>query len=123
MSLLAQVSCVDGYDPEALRVDKAREAILACLKPIAATEKVPVREALGRVLAQDIVPAINVPGHDNSAMDGFAVRFEDLKNEETKLEQIGTALAGKPFNGTVSAGECVRIMTGAVMPAGTDTVV
>ena len=121
MSSLAQtVSCIDGYDPDALHVDKARAAILACITPISQTESVPVRDALGRVLAQEIVPAINVPSHDNSAMDGYAVRFADL---EKPLKEIGTALAGKPFNGKVGDGECVRIMTGAVMPAGTDTVV
>src|SRR6185295_15721254 len=67
-------------------------------------------------------PRINVPGHDNSAMDGYAVRFSDLK-DDTVLRQIGTAFAGKPFQGAVGAGECVRVMTGAVMPQGTDTVV
>jgi molybdopterin molybdotransferase len=123
MTTIAQaVSCLDGYDPDALRVDKAVEAIRACLVPVAGNERLPVREALGRVLAQEIVPTINVPGHDNSAMDGFAVRFSDLKNE-TQLKQIGTALAGKPFAQAVNAGECVRVMTGAVMPKGADTVV
>jgi molybdopterin molybdotransferase len=123
MTTIAQaVSCVDGYDPDALRVDKAVEAIRACLVPVAGSERLPVREALGRVLAQEIVPSINVPGHDNSAMDGFAVRFSDLRNE-TQLKQIGTALAGKPFAQAVNAGECVRVMTGAVMPRGADTVV
>ncbi|MGB3936851.1 MAG: gephyrin-like molybdotransferase Glp [Burkholderiales bacterium] len=123
MTAIAQaVSCVDGYDPDALRVDKAVAAIRACLVPISEIEKVPTRDALGRILAQAIVPSIDVPGHDNSAMDGFAVRFSDLRNE-TELKQIGTALAGKPFTGKVSAGECVRIMTGAVMPKGADTVV
>jgi len=121
MSIAQTVSCLDGYDPDALRVDKAREAILACLSPITETEKVPVREALGRVLAQDIVPQINVPSHDNSAMDGYAVRFSDL--EKQPLKEIGAALAGKPFQGRLGAGECVRIMTGAVMPPGADTVV
>ena len=114
------VSCLDGYDPDALHVDKAREAMRACITPIAGDEKVPVRAALGRVLAEEIVPAINVPSHDNSAMDGYAVRFADL---DQPLEEIGTALAGKPFSGSVGAGECVRIMTGAVIPAGADTVV
>jgi len=80
-----------------------------------------VREALGRILAQVIVPQINVPAHDNSAMDGYAVRFSDLGKEP--LKEIGTALAGKPFAGKLGAGDCVRIMTGAVMPAGADTVV
>jgi len=113
---------MDGYDPDALRVDKAGAAIRACLVPVAQTETVAIRDALGRVLAQEIVPGINVPGHDNSAMDGYAVRFSDLK-EKTTLRQIGTAFAGKPFQGTVGAGECVRVMTGAVMPRGADTVV
>jgi len=78
-----------------------------------------VREALGRVLAQDIVPAINVPAHDNSAMDGYALRL----SKEEMYEEIGTALAGKPFAGKLGPGQCVRVMTGAVMPQGADTVV
>jgi molybdopterin molybdotransferase len=123
MSSIAQtVSCLDDYDPNALRVDKACEAIRSCLRPVSETEIVKVREALGRVLAQDIVPAINVPAHDNSAMDGYAVRFSDLK-EETVLQEIGSALAGRPFHGAIAAGQCVRVMTGAVMPQGADSVV
>jgi molybdopterin molybdotransferase len=123
MSIVQTVSCLDGYDPDALRVDKACEAIRACLSPITESETVPVREALGRVLAQDIVPSIDVPAHDNSAMDGYAVRFADLQEKETPLKEIGAALAGRPFAGAVAPGQCVRIMTGAVMPGGTDTVV
>jgi molybdopterin molybdotransferase len=92
----------------------------ACIAPVPDTESVPVRSALGRVLAQEIVPTLDVPAHDNSAMDGYAVRFADLGQP---LREIGTALAGKPFAGALGAGECVRIMTGAVMPAGADTVV
>jgi molybdopterin molybdotransferase len=114
------VSGMEGYDPEALHVAKAREAMKACITPLSATEQIPIRRALGRVLAQDVVPDINVPAHDNSAMDGYAVRFSDL---DQPLQEIGTALAGKPFGRSVGAGECVRIMTGAVMPAGADTVV
>jgi len=72
-SLAQTVSCIDGYDPDALHVDKARAAILACITPVSQAESVPVRDALGRVLAQEIVPKINVPAHDNSAMDGYAV--------------------------------------------------
>jgi molybdopterin molybdotransferase len=120
MSLAKIVSCLDDYDPNALRVDRAREAIRACMPPPGKTEAVAIRKALGRVLAQDIVPKINVPAHDNSAMDGYAVRFSDL---DSPLLEIGTAFAGKPFEGKVGPGECVRVMTGAVMPAGTDTVV
>jgi molybdopterin molybdotransferase len=121
MSIAQTVSCLDGYDPDALRVDKARQAILACLRPISESEKIPTKEILGRILAEDIVPRINVPAHDNSAMDGYAVRFSDLQADF--LKEIGTALAGKPFHGKLGPGECVRIMTGAVMPPGADTVV
>jgi molybdopterin molybdotransferase len=120
MSIVQTVSCLDDYDPNALRVDKALEAIRACLVPITETESIEIRKALGRVLGEDIVPQINVPSHDNSAMDGYAARFADL---EAPLKEIGTAYAGRPFTGTVGKGECVRIMTGAVMPGGTDTVV
>jgi molybdopterin molybdotransferase len=116
------ISCLDDYDPNALRVDKASEAIRACLVPIKENEKIPTREALGRVLAENIVPSINVPAHDNSAMDGYAVRFSDLDGE-TALSEIGAAFAGRVFEGKVGPGQCVRVMTGAVMPAGTDTVV
>ena len=125
MTTIAQaVSCVDGYDPDALRVDKAGEAIRACLAPVTGTERVPVRDALGRVLAQEIVPQIDVPGHDNSAMDGYAVRFSDLASSQSvSLKEIGTAFAGRVFQGKIKTGECVRVMTGAVMPQGADTVV
>ncbi len=121
--ILQIVNAIEGYDPDALHVEKARAAIRACLDPVTAMERLPVREALGRVLAEDIVPAIDVPGHDNTAMDGYAVRFADLKAGATVLEEIGAALAGKVFRGSLGAGQCVRVTTGAVMPAGADTVV
>ena len=114
------VSCLDGYDPDALHVAKAREAMRACISPISGNENLPLRACLARILAQEIVPSINVPAHDNSAMDGYAARFADI---DKPLREVGTALAGKPFPGRVGPGECVRIMTGAVMPAGADTVV
>src|SRR5258705_12725999 len=102
MSTIAQtVSCLDGYEPNALRVDKACEAIRSCISPIHDFEQIEIRKALVRVLAQDIVPAINVPAHHNSAMDGYAVRFSDLLENDTPLREVGTALAGKPFSGIV----------------------
>jgi molybdopterin molybdotransferase len=121
--ILQIVNAIEGYDPDALHVEKARAAIRACLAPVTETERLPVREALGRVLAEDIVPAIDVPGHDNTAMDGYAVRFADLGPEPTVLLEIGAALAGKSFGGSLGPGQCVRVTTGAVMPAGADTVV
>jgi molybdopterin molybdotransferase len=123
-SLKAIVSCIDGYDPDALPVEKAREAIRSFLQPISANERVAVRSSLGRVLGEDIVSTVNVPAHDNSAMDGWAVRGADLAaDRETDLREVGTAFAGRKFDGEVRPGECVRVMTGAVMPHGTDTVV
>lgn len=118
------VSCMDDYDPNALHVDKAREVIRSFLVPIREAERLPVRLALGRILAEDIVSTMNVPAHDNSAMDGYALRHADLAGDgPTTLKVIGTAFAGKSFGGAPAKGECVRVMTGAVMPAGCDTVV
>jgi molybdopterin molybdotransferase len=123
-SIVHVVNAIEGYDPDALHVEKARAAIRACIAPVTETERLPVRAASGRVLAQDIVPAIDVPGHDNTAMDGFALRFVDLAPAgDTVLQEIGAALAGKAFTGAVGAGQCVRVTTGAVMPRGADTVV
>ncbi|MBM3358492.1 MAG: molybdopterin molybdotransferase MoeA [Betaproteobacteria bacterium] len=123
-SLIRELSCADDYDPNSMPVAKARELIGRFLTPVTATERVHARSALGRVLAEDITSPLNVPAHDNSAMDGFSVRFADLKGDgEVALRIAGTALAGAPFQGTVKAGECVRIMTGGVMPAGTDTII
>ena len=123
-SLESFISCLDDYDPNALAVDKARAIVRSYVTPIAVNEKVPVRAALGRVLGTDVVSTINVPAHDNSAMDGWAVRGEDLDpSGDTRLREIGSSLAGRAFAGPVARGECVRVMTGAVMPTGTDTVV
>jgi molybdopterin molybdotransferase len=125
MTTLAQiVSCMDDYDPNALPVEAARRAIRSFLTPVAASERVAVRSALGRVLADDVISTVDVPAHDNAAMDGWAVRGADLAaDRETQLTEVGTAFAGRAFHGAVDAGQCVRIMTGAVMPAGCDTVV
>ena len=124
MSLPEKTSCQDDYDPNSLSVERARALILGQLTPIQGSERVALRSALGRVLADNIIAPCNVPAHDNSAMDGFAVRFTDLSDTGTsRLKVLGVALAGQAFNGPVGAGECVRIMTGALPPSGTDTVV
>lgn len=121
---LRELSCADDYDANSMPVAKAREFIQVYLTPVAGTEKVNIRAALGRVLAEDIISPINVPSHVNSAMDGYAVRFKDLNvNGETVLRMTGSALAGKPYAGRVSDKQCMRIMTGAVLPQGTDTVI
>jgi molybdopterin molybdotransferase len=123
-SLSEVVSCLSGYDPNAVPVEQAQQIIRDFIAPVAAVEKLSLRSALGRVLASDIVSPINVPQHDNSAMDGYAVRGIDLDAvNAVTLKVIGAVHAGGRFDGSVHAGECVRIMTGAPMPAGCDTVV
>jgi molybdopterin molybdotransferase len=117
-------SCVAGYDPNALPVAQAQEFIARLVPRVAAVESVALRSALGRVLARDIVAPIDVPAHDNSAMDGYALRGSDLAAQgDSVLRVAGTGFAGQSFSGTVPPAHCVRIMTGAVMPPGLDTVV
>lgn len=121
---LSDLAAADDYDPNSMPVAKAREHIRAFLTPITTVERVAVRSALGRILAEDIVSPINVPGHDNSAMDGYAVRHADLKADaDVSLDVIGISFAGKPYLGAVRSGAAVRIMTGAVIPPDCDTVI
>jgi len=107
-----------GLLPVAQAINLMRDAI----SPVTATEKISLTNALDRILSEAIYSALNVPGHNNSAMDGYALRHQDLSTE-TPLTLIGHSLAGHPFKGAVNQGECVRIMTGAIMPEGADTVV
>ncbi len=123
-SILQALSCVDNYDPNSLPVDRARELILDLLTAVGGHERVFVRQALDRVLAEDVISPIDVPSHDNSAMDGWAVRFDDLSAAgETRLKHVGTAFAGRAFDGKLGAGDTARIMTGAILPPGADCVV
>ena len=118
--LATDPGCMDDYDPNAMSVAQARAFIQQFLSPVTETEDLATMQSLGRVLAADIISPSNVPNHNNSAMDGFAFKFSaNLKT----LNIIGTAFAGNAFEGVVKAGECVKIMTGAVIPAGADTVV
>ena len=118
--LAVDPSCMDDYDPNAMSVAQAREFIAQFLSPVVETENVKTMQSLGRVLAADIVSPSNVPNHNNSAMDGYTFKY----SEGAKIiKVIGTAFAGQPFLGSVKAGECVKIMTGAVIPEGADTVV
>ena len=112
-------------------MDQALRLIAARVAPVAETETVALRAALDRVLAADIISPINVPAYDNSAMDGYALRGADLPGvapgahsdaRAVTLTVAGIAYAGRAFAGTVEQGQCVRIMTGAAMPAGCDSV-
>jgi molybdopterin molybdotransferase len=115
---------LQGYDPQALPAHAVNEFLARMVEPIPEHETVPTIDALGRVLAADIVSPLSVPPHDNSAMDGFAFDGSQLEDGAAlQLDVVGTALAGKAWQGSVAAGQCVKIMTGAIMPAGLDTVV
>ena len=108
----------------ALRTTEARRLLLNAVVPVNGWESLAVRAALGRVLYRDVIAPFDVPAHDNSAMDGYALRHADLDaDRETTLTVVGTALAGAAFSGVVGPGQTVRIMTGAVLPRGADTVV
>ncbi|MES2994219.1 MAG: gephyrin-like molybdotransferase Glp [Pseudomonadota bacterium] len=123
-SLREIASCVSGYDPNALPVAQAQEFIARLVPKVRAVEMLALRSALGRVLARDVVSGFDVPSHDNSAMDGYALRGSELAADaDTVLQVAGSGFAGQVDLATAGPGQCVRIMTGAVMPAGLDTVV
>lgn len=126
MQTIEQIAAaLQGYDPKALPAASVNAFLARLVEPITATERVGVFDALGRVLAEDLVSPISVPPHDNSAMDGFAFDGSALRAGEPLTLRLaeGTAFAGTAWAGTARAGECVKIMTGAIMPAGLDTVV
>jgi molybdopterin molybdotransferase len=113
-----------GYDPNALRADKVNAFLAEMVSTVTQIESVSLFAALNRVLAEDVISPISVPPHDNSAMDGFAFNGAQLStNAALNLTIVGTALAGKAWQGHVGRGECLKIMTGAIMPDGLDTVV
>ncbi len=126
-SLNSVVTCLSDYDPESLRVSQAIQIVQDFVRPAAQAlelETVNIYDALGRVLAQDIISPINVPSADNSAMDGYAFAGSSISNADTTtLNIIGKGFAGNAFTGQVTTGQCVRIMTGAVMPPGCDTTI
>ena len=108
----------------ALPLDEARARMIAAIAPVTDEEIVDLRGALGRVLARDVHSTVDVPSHRNSAMDGYALAGSELPAEgSASFEVIGTSWAGRPFTGDVGRGQCVRIMTGAMLPETTDTVV
>ncbi len=123
-TLQSVTSCLSDYDPDALPVATAQAVIRDLAEPLAASETVPLRAALGRILAQAVLAPLNVPGTDNAAMDGYAFDGAALTAHGTiTLTCVGTSSAGHPYPDTVAPGACVRIMTGAMIPTGCDTVV
>ncbi|MGZ5179814.1 MAG: molybdopterin molybdotransferase MoeA [Ramlibacter sp.] len=115
---------LQGYDPQALPAPMVDAFLARLVQPVAGVDEIGIADALGRVLADDVVSPVSVPPHDNSAMDGYAFDGGQLKaGAPLSLQVVGTALAGKAWQGKVATGQALKIMTGAVMPAGLDTVV
>ena len=112
----------DG-DPDAMPLEQARARIRDFLIPVDGTETIPLEVAFQRTLAEDVIAPMNVPPHDYSAMDGYALRIADLENGISRFELAGTSYAGHPYPDSVQEGRCIRIMTGALIPEGCDTVV
>lgn len=106
---------------DVLRVDEALALLAERVAPLAGSETVPLAAALGRVLAEPVVSAVNVPPHDNSAVDGWGFAAA-TRPKDGRLPVVGTIAAGHPFDGAVPAGTAVRILTGAPVPAGVDTI-
>ncbi|MCW8829834.1 MAG: molybdopterin molybdotransferase MoeA [Gammaproteobacteria bacterium] len=108
-----------------LSVDEALQQIRKTLEPVEGFERCPLQQTFNRIVAEPVISPINVPGHVNSAMDGYAVSSTDLPSGDADavLQVTGTAFAGNPFAGTLQNGQAVRIMTGAVVPEGADTVI
>lgn len=125
MKTLQQIAAeLPGYDPQAMTASAVQDFLSRLVTPVQESVELPLLQALGRVLAADLISPLNVPPHDNSAMDGYAFAGAQLdKAAALELEVIGSALAGKVWQGAVQAGQCVKIMTGAIMPPGLDTVV
>ena len=117
-------NCDSEFESDWIAVEAALAHINQEVTPLTDAIKRPLRDCLGQVLAQSIISPIAVPGHTNSAMDGYALKGADLPDDAlVSLKIIGRAMAGAPFKGDCKAGECIRIMTGAIMPEGTDSVV
>lgn len=125
MKSIEQIAAeLQGYDPQALSAASVNDFLARLVEPVTQAEELPLFDALDRVLAQDVVSPVSVPPHDNSAMDGYAFDGSQLRADAPlTLTPVGTALAGKAWTGVVGPGQCLRIMTGAIMPAGLDTVV
>ncbi len=114
-------ACCDTLYPAFLSVEQGREKILSLILPLAETESVAIQECYQRVLAREVFSPINVPAYRNSAMDGYALRSDDLERDSYRV--VAEVLAGSHYPKTVALGEAVKIMTGAPMPLGADTVV
>lgn len=119
-----QNTCESPSQRYSLSVAEARQRIRCAIQAVGESETIALKDSLGRIIAATLLAPFNVPPYDNSAMDGYAVRGADLPAAaQSRLTIIGTAFAGAPFTDEVKAGQCVRIMTGGMIPRGCDTVI
>ena len=125
MSTLDQIAAkLAGYNPQAMSADQVTAFLAQLVQPVTEVQQLGLFQALGRMLAADIISPISVPPHNNSAMDGYAFESSQLKpGQGLQLTIVGTVLAGQTWSGRIQSGECLHIMTGAMMPPGLDTVV
>ena len=123
--ITTQANCTDINEPGLLHIDQAKNTILAAMPVIQDIQQIPIEQAKGRCLAEAIISPVQVPGHTNSAVDGYAIRSSDLpvENSETILQIQTTILAGQLYSEFCQPGQCIRIMTGAPMPKSLDTVI
>jgi molybdopterin molybdotransferase len=122
--ITTQPACSDSNEPGLIPLNDALGRILAAVLPIGGYEHVNIENARSRTLAEAVTAGFNVPGHTNAAVDGYALNGADLPAEGTRLLEIaGKAYAGEPFQGRLKSGQCLRIMTGAPLPEGLDTVI
>ncbi len=120
--LISDSSMTDGYDPNAMSVAKAKAWITNFLKPIDQKETIHIKDALNRVVAEPVIATMNVPNHDNSAMDGYAMNIDLLPDHGPfKLKVTGKLFAGNPLEGNLEG--ALRIMTGATIPYGLNAVI
>lgn len=117
------VDCCADPGRALLSVEEGRKRILDAVPAIRGTECLPLEIAFDRIIAAPITAAVNIPPFDNSAMDGYAVRSGDCADTPCVLNVVGTSYAGAPFPGSIAAGQCVRIMTGAAIPMDADAVI
>ena len=115
-------SCMDDYDPNSILIDDALKEIHKISKKIKLYEYVSLEDSFNRILFENIKAKLKVPNYDNSAMDGYALNFRDIK--KCKIFNVaGSSLAGSPYKGRIKKNECIKIMTGAVVPNGANIVI
>ena len=124
MSNKTEIKNCDQMASSLLSVNDARQRILESVTVVAGHEKIAIRASLNRILDSDILSPINVPSYDNSAMDGYAINSADIPSSgQVVLNLAGKSFAGQPYNKKMLPGQTIRIMTGAMMPEGADSVV